>query len=264
MSAETWTDANGTIWNFSTSGENATIVQGISGTISTNLVIPTMVYVNDTPYTVTSIGNDAFGSSQNIRSLYITDLKKYLQISSGNDYSHPLSHSLNNVDLYLNNTLVTTLEIPEGVTQIPDHAFRNCTNLTSVTFPEGVTSIGRSAFAGCSSLTSINLPDDVTSIGNWAFGGCSNLTSINIPEGVTSIEGYAFCGCLSLTSITIPEGVTSIGDNAFSSIGGYIYCESTTPSTIGGSAIDNQNIILFQIMQLKPIVLHGQVTAISL
>ena len=46
MSAESWTDANGTAWNFSTSGENATVT-GISGTIPNELMIPSTVYIGD-------------------------------------------------------------------------------------------------------------------------------------------------------------------------------------------------------------------------
>ena len=48
MSAESWTDANGTTWNFTTNGSNATLSSStstpcISGTIPTNLVIPSIV-----------------------------------------------------------------------------------------------------------------------------------------------------------------------------------------------------------------------------
>lgn len=59
MSAESWTDANGTAWNFSTSGENATVT-GISGTIPNELMIPSTVYIGETAYTVTTIAKQAF------------------------------------------------------------------------------------------------------------------------------------------------------------------------------------------------------------
>lgn len=61
-------------------------------------------------------------------------------------------------------TDLKTVIIHDGVTNIPDNAFRDCYSLTSVTIPDSVTSIGDSAFRGCSGLTSITIPDGVTSI----------------------------------------------------------------------------------------------------
>ena len=65
-SAYEWTDANGTVWSFYTTSEStAQIFKGnslpaISGTIPADLTIPTTLYVDETPYTVTSIGGYAF------------------------------------------------------------------------------------------------------------------------------------------------------------------------------------------------------------
>ena len=109
----------------------------------------------------------------------------------------------------------TEYTIPDGVTNIGDGAFMNCTNLVKVTIPDSVTNIGSNAFYNCTSLESITIPDSVTSIGGNAFSGCTNLTSITIGDGVTSINYSMFEGCTSLTSITIPWGITSIASEAF-------------------------------------------------
>ena len=63
------------------------------------------------------------------------------------------------------------------VNSIEDSSFSGCTGLSSVTIPEELTNIGNSAFSGCSSLTNITIPSSVTSIGDWAFEGC-NLPNI--------------------------------------------------------------------------------------
>ena len=73
-----------------------------------------------------------------------------------------------------------TVTIPETivgypVTRIADDAFKG-TAVTSVIVPDTVTEIGWHAFADCTSLTSVTLPASVTSIGYGAFDGCPGLT----------------------------------------------------------------------------------------
>ena len=120
---------------------------------------------------------------------------------------------------------LTSVNIPNTITNIGASAFYGCSSLTSINIPESVTEIEESAFEGCSSLTSINIPESVTEIGTRAFAFCSSLTSINISESVTEIGMSAFRGCSSLTSINLPNSVKSIDDNAFQ---GCIYNHRTT------------------------------------
>ena len=54
-----------------------------------------------------------------------------------------------------------------------------CSGLTSVTIPNSVTEIDGSAFGGCIGLTNITIPDSVTVISSYMFYGCSGLTHIN-------------------------------------------------------------------------------------
>ena len=95
--------------------------------------------------------------------------------------------------------------IADGITEIGNYAFYNCTNLTSITIPNSVTSIGSYAFQDCQDLTSITIGNGVTSIGTLAFAGCTSLTSITIPSSVTSIGNGAFDGCPNLKTIYVPE-----------------------------------------------------------
>ena len=114
----------------------------------------------------------------------------------------------------------TNLNLPTTCNEkkyvIYKYAFEGCNNLTSITIPDSVTNIGGAAFSGCSSLVSITIPNSVTNIGGAAFSGCSSLVSITIPNSVTNIGDAAFFGCSSLVSITIPDSVTSIGSEVFS------------------------------------------------
>ena len=119
-------------------------------------------------------------------------------------------------------TSLTSINIPNSVTNIGDEAFSWCYSLTSIKIPNSVTNIGDEAFSWCYSLTSIKIPNSVTNIGDEVFYNCSSLTSIKIPNSVTNIGNHAFHGCTSLTSINIPNSVTKIGDGAFRSCGSLI------------------------------------------
>lgn len=114
--------------------------------------------------------------------------------------------------------------------------FNGCSTLTSIQIPEGVTNIGISTFNGCTSLTSVSLPESLSSIEDSAFKDCSNLSSIHIPKGVNGIGGLSFCGCTSLTSITIPKNVLFVGNSAFKGCSALqrIDVKPTVPPT-GGS-----------------------------
>ena len=169
------------------------------------------------PASVTTIGKNAFLGATGIKSVFITDLAAWCNITFENRYASPLFNSdgYEGIDLFLNGEKVVNLNIPEGVSKIMDFAFPRCKSITSVTIPNTVTSIGSYAFYKCTSITNIFIPNSVTSIGNEAFEYCKSLTSITIPNSVTSIGGFAFADCESLTDVTIPSSLTSIGGEAF-------------------------------------------------
>ena len=114
-------------------------------------------------------------------------------------------------------TNLSSVTIPASVTRIGDSVFNNCHSLTSVTIPANVTRIGDSAFADCYKLTSVTIPDSVTSIGYSAFGNCTDLTNATVFGSVTNFGQRAFAFCYKLNSISISTGVTSIGIEGFMS-----------------------------------------------
>ncbi len=101
------------------------------------------------------------------------------------------------------------------VTDIGTGAFYHSDNMTSVTIPDSVTNIEWEAFMECHELTSVTIPGSVANIGISAFIGCLSLTNATIANGVLSIGETTFAECIRLGSVTIPGSVTNIGISAF-------------------------------------------------
>ncbi len=200
------------------------------------------------PESVTEIGDDAFYNCTALTTLnYNAESCTYYYNEVHHFQNCPLETVIigENVKRIPANFLngqdaVTSITIPEGVTDIGFQAFSGCTGLTSITIPDSVTDIGTEAFKGCTSLTSITIPESVTQIQDYAFSGCTSLTTLNfnaesctysyygfypflncpletviIGENVKQIPAYFMSGQDAVSSITIPEGVTYIGTDAF-------------------------------------------------
>jgi hypothetical protein len=172
-------------------------------------------------------------------------------------------------------TNITSVMIPNSVTNIGSGTFWSCSRLTDITvdaanpaysslngvlfdnsqatllqFPGGlggdytipgdVTSIGAWAFSVCTSLTNVTIPNSVTNIGERAFDRCYGLTKVTIPNSVADIGAFAFYDCYRLASVAIPNSVTIIGDAAFD--GCYGLTSVTIPNNvtnIGDYAFDS-------------------------
>ena len=72
-------------------------------------------------------------------------------------------------------TNITSIHLNEGITEIPDGAFENCSQLKYLTGPN-ITSIGRDAFRNCTSLLEMTLSEQITELGEGAFDGDYGVT----------------------------------------------------------------------------------------
>ena len=187
----------------------------------------------------------AFGWSKFIGCRSLTSLVIPDSVTNIGDYAFSGCRSL------------TSLVIPDSVTSIGDYAFWNCRSLTGIVIPDSVTSIGDNAFEYCFSLSNLIIPDSVTSIGDGAFVGCNSLSSVVISDSVTSIGFGAFENCSSLTDIVIPKGVTSIGDSAFGD------CSSLTNIAIPDSVTSIGERAFRGCESLGSLVIPNSVTSIG-
>ena len=136
---------------------------------SGSVTIPSTVTYNGTTYSVTRIGDYAFGWCDGLTS-----------VTLGNSVTRIGDAA------FLSCSSLTSITIPNSVTSIGDRVF-GYSGLTSITIPNSVTSIGDWTFYECPGLTSVTIPNSVTSIEGHAFAFCSGLTSVtckavNLPK----------------------------------------------------------------------------------
>ena len=140
---------DGITWTYTVSNGKASVGEGtlltpaVSTSTSGAITIPSSLG----GYSVTSIGDYAFGGCNGLASV----------------------------------------TIPDSVTSIGYSAFSYCSGLANVTIPDSVTSIESRAFSDCYRLTSVTIPNSVTNIGSYAFYNCKGLTSVTIPDSVMNI-----------------------------------------------------------------------------
>lgn len=128
---------------------------------------------------------------------------------------------------------------------INSSAFDSCTSLTTVNIPEGITEIKSNTFYKCSSLISVSLPSTLISIGEHAFSWCTSLKSVELPNGLETIVASAFYCCSNLTTINIPNSVTSIGNHAFGNCSKLQYNKYTSGSLTSGYLGNSENPYLY-------------------
>ena len=174
-------------------------------------------------------------------------------------------------------TSIEKVTLNEGITQIDDEAFYECSGITSITIPSSVTNLGNSAFFHCTGLTSATILCDPTNLSGPSVGTflrCDNIKEavldckkvlpyfrnlpiekVTLSEKVTTIGDCAFRGCEKLTAITLPKDVTSIEDYAFH---GAPLTEITLPSNL--TSIDNY---AFALTDIASIVIPDNVTSLG-
>lgn len=189
------------------------------------------VYIADG---VAGIGNHAFDGMSTLETLEIQNPDSLTRIG---DYAFNGCDQLQGTDGKLDLSGVTemgshafngcerldTVTLGDGLTEIPEYAFNGC-GLTSVNIPEKVTEIGDYAFANNSLSGELNLPSSLITIGENAFyrynssSPTGGFSSITIPSSVMEIGANAFSGHKSLETVTLEhenKEKLTIADGAF-------------------------------------------------
>lgn len=109
---------------------------------------------------------------------------------------------------------ITSVVIPDSVTEIEDFAFQRCVNLEEVIVAAGsnLVTISSAAFLSCKRLEALHLPASIKSIGSNAFSHCFRLSNLTFADGISfnELSTNAFVGC---DSIPVSHQVWSVTRN---------------------------------------------------
>ncbi|MGX8832822.1 leucine-rich repeat protein [Amedibacillus sp. YH-ame6] len=160
--------------------------------------------------------------------------------------------SMKTISSILQNVVIKTLVIPEGVENIAPKTFNNSSvvftkipgtikdisnlkggNYKKIIIDEGVQIIGFETFYKNDYIEEVSIPLSLSLLDGYAFVGCLNLKTVTLAEGITDLGDGTFLACSSLSEIKLPDSLTKISVDTFAS------CRSLTKINI-------ENIIEFK------------------
>lgn len=100
---------------------------------------------------------------------------------------------------------VTTVVVPDSVTEIGDLCFSGDNYLVSLTLPDGLAELPYGALESCFRLMDFNLPKELKKISGSALQYNYYLTYLTLPSSLTEIEQLNFIGLYGLQSLTLAE-----------------------------------------------------------
>ena len=239
------------ILNYSyTAGVNTAILQSATGTLTGAVVIPPYITLASVNYAVVSmtalftnqtlitsviitapiprVYNDAFGGCTKMTSIVfpdtVTTLGTYCLNGCASLTYFNFPTGVTSIPAYfftgVNTFYVTDLIIPNRITSIGNHAFKDQFGIKKVYVPPGC-SLGWKAFDGLRGVEEISIYGTGTIV-TETFGWGLKLKTLTFGEGVTRIENNAFNMCIVLEKVTLPSTLVYLD------LGCFAYCPLIT------------------------------------
>lgn len=150
--------------------------------------------------------------------IFTKDKKKLIAYPSGREGAYEIPEGTEVIyDSAFINSRISSVKIPDSVTEIGYSAFCDCHDLSDIGFGRGISDYddkgGSNIFARCTSLKTLKIPAYIKTIGASMFSGCE-LKSLELEEGVDTISGRAF-DSVDFEEITFPRSLKKMCGNNF-------------------------------------------------
>ena len=166
------------------------------------------------------------------------------------------------------------IELPNGVENIGNYAFCDCSGLKKAVLPDSLSFIGLGAFAGCGNMKSVTLPCAMKTVTAYAFGNCSSLTDVTVLSPAVAFEDYleeipyedevyyedVFDGCLP--SLVIHGWLSSTAEE-YARRFGYAFEPLTAPAFFLPASLIELSEDTFAGVKSKVVIIPKTVTSIS-
>lgn len=151
-----------------------------------DIVIPSKFVKDGEVWTVTRIGDGAFGNCDKLTSVKLTENIRTIGIGSFSDCVKLTSIDLMNVE------------------ELGDYAFVGCKSLISVTIPSSMRKMAAGPFMFCNSLERVIFEEGATWLWVNAFAWDDNLEEVVLPSTLERLYQNYFGACPNLKKVTIP------------------------------------------------------------
>ena len=107
-----------------------------------------------------------------------------------------------------------TFAANSALSSIGNWAFYNCHELSSIAIPEGVTQIGKAAFYGCTYMSNVKLPASIQQIGDNAFALCQKIDRMDV-DAITppEVQTKTFYAVSRKAPVYVPDESYSLYKN---------------------------------------------------
>ena len=178
-----------------------------------DVVIPEQVTADGKTYTVTAIGDMALAYNNQLTSVKLPST--VTAIGYGAFYS---CRSMTSIDLggsvetigysaFQYCESLTSIDLPETLVSIGENGFTT-SGLTSLVIPNSVTEVGTGVFAACTDLKSVVIGGSLTTLSTSMFLNDFDLTDVTVCSSTPpTLDGYVFNGIsFENATLRVPEG----------------------------------------------------------
>lgn len=183
------------------------------------------------PSSIRKVNTGVFYGCNHLKAVSVPSVDTWVNITFSSRESAPFNASGEGL-LYVNGSILKSLNLPQEATKINAWAFLNCTGIEEMNIPDKLSSVAEDAFSGCSKLKKATIP----SLSVWMKMGYQSQGSAPFNA---SGEGHLYFGNQEITEPLIPEEVTEFKAYCFFNCTGFVkmILEPTVPPTLRTDAL---------------------------